>query len=119
MDVSRLYIKLGATWLVVGMALGIYMGMTKAFDLAPLHAHINLVGFACHMLFGLTLRQWPELARSALAVAQFWIFALSTPVMAVGLYFTLRGGVELPTILGSLGLLIGAVLFCFMVWRRI
>jgi hypothetical protein len=69
-------------------------------------------------LFGLTLRQWPELARSRLAAVQFWIFALSTPVLLVGLYFTLRGGVELPTILGSLGLLIGAALFCIMVWRR-
>ena len=118
MSVDRLYIKLGPTWLVIGMLLGIGMGMAKSFALAPLHAHINLVGFACHTLFGLTLRQWPELARSALAVAQFWIFALSTPVMAVGLYFTLQGGVELPTILGSLGLLIGAVLFCVMVWRR-
>jgi len=119
MGVDRLYIKLGATWLVIGMALGIGMGMAKSFELAPLHAHINLVGFACHMLFGLTLRQWPELARSTLAAVQFWIFAISTPVMVVGLYFTLKGGVEAPTILGSLGLIVGAGLFCFMVWRRI
>jgi hypothetical protein len=119
LGVDKLYLKLGSTWLVIGMALGIHMGMSKSFELAPLHAHINLVGFACHMLFGLTLRQWPELARSTLAIAQFWIFAISTPVMAVGLYFTLRGGVELPTILGSLGLIIGAALFCYMVWRRI
>ncbi|HXT09410.1 MAG TPA: hypothetical protein VN715_21040 [Roseiarcus sp.] len=119
MDVARLYLKLGPTWLVVGMALGIYMGMAKSFELAPLHAHINLVGFACHMLFGLTLRQWPELARSALATAQFWIFALSTPLMVIGLYLTLKGGVELPVILGSLGLFVGAAMFCLIVWRRL
>jgi hypothetical protein len=52
MDIARLYIKLGPTWLVVGMALGIYMGMTKSFALMPLHAHINLVGFACHTCSG-------------------------------------------------------------------
>jgi hypothetical protein len=119
MSIDKLYLKLGPTWLIAGMALGIGMGISKSFELAPLHAHINLVGFACHMLFGLAFRQWPELAASALAVPQFWIFALSTPVMAIGLYFTLTGGPELPTILGSLGLLIGAGLFCFMAWRRI
>jgi hypothetical protein len=117
-NVGNFYIKLGSVWLVVGMALGIAMGITENFKLAPLHAHINLLGFACHMLFGLAYKQWPELARSGLAVAQFWIFVLATPVMAVGLYFTLEGGPAAPTIVGSLGLLIGAALFSFLVWTR-
>ena len=118
MSIDKLYLKIGPTWLVVGMLLGIFMGVKKSFELAPLHAHINLLGFACHTLFGLTLRQWPGLASSALAVAQFWIFAISTPILAIGLYFTLTGGPELPTILASFGLLIGAAMFCLMIWRQ-
>ena len=117
-NIGNLYIKLGSTWLVIGMGIGIAMGIAENFRFAPLHAHINLLGFACHMLFGLAFKQWPELACSTLATAQFWIFALSTPILAIGLYFTLEGGPVAPTIVGSLGLLAGAVLFSVLVWTR-
>ena len=42
---------------------------------------------------------------------QFWIFVIPTPITRVGLAFTLTGGPVLPTIVGSLGLAIGAALF--------
>ena len=48
---------------------------------------------------------------------QFWIFVVATPITLPGLVFTLTGGPLLPTIVGSMGVLIGAALFCFMVWR--
>jgi hypothetical protein len=111
------YVVLGALWLVVGMTLGIVMGASGNFQYMPLHAHINLVGFACHSLFGLVYRQWPAMKASGLAAFQFWIFVLATPITLLGLYFTLNGGPMLPTIVGSLGLLLGALLFLVMVWR--
>lgn len=116
-NIDATYVALGATWLVVGMIGGNAMGAAHNFQLAPLHAHINLVGFVCHALFGLAYRQWPALAASRLAPFQFWIFVVSTPVMMIGLFFTLNGDGELPTILGSTGVLIGAALFCVMMWR--
>ncbi len=111
------YLALGATWLIVGMALGLVMGGAHNFLLAPVHAHINLVGFACHAIFGISHRLWPALAKSALAVPQFWIFVISTPVMLAGLVLTLTAEFEILTILGSLGVLVGAALFCAMIWR--
>jgi hypothetical protein len=116
-NIDSTYIALGATWLVVGMGLGLVMGAKHDFQFLPIHAHINLVGFACHSLFGLVYKQWPAMAGSKLAPLQFWIFVLATPVMLIGLYFTLTGGVELPTILGSTAVAIGAALFAIMVWR--
>jgi len=109
------YVAIGAAWLVLGMALGIVMGATENFQYMPVHAHINLVGFACHAIFGLTYRNWPSLKSSALAPYQFWIFVVATPITLIGLYFTLSAGPVLPTIVGSLGLLVGAALFCVMV----
>jgi hypothetical protein len=111
------YVVLGALWLVIGMILGIVMGASHNFGMTPIHAHINLVGFACHSIFGLMYRQWPAMKSSGLAALQFWIFVLATPITLVGLYFTLTGGPELPTIIGSLGLLLGAILFLVMIWR--
>jgi hypothetical protein len=54
---------------------------------------------------------------SGFASLQFWMFVLATPITLVGLYFTLSGGPELPIIIGSLGLLLGAILFLVMIWR--
>ncbi len=117
--IDSVYVVIGALWLLVGMILGIVMGASHNFQFMPLHAHINLVGFACHSIFGLVYRQWPAMKASRLALLQFWIFVLATPITLIGLYFTLSGGPELPTIIGSLGLLLGAILFFGSSWKRV
>jgi hypothetical protein len=81
----------------------------------PLHAHINLIGFGCHAIFGMAYRHWPTMKTSSLAPYQFWIFVAATPITLIGLALTLSGGPKLPTIIGSLGLLVGAALFCVMI----
>ena len=115
--VDTAYVVIGALWLLVGVILGIVMGASHNFQFMPLHAHINLVGFACHSIFGLVYRQWPAMKASRLSSLQFWIFVLATPITLIGLYFTLSAGPELPTIIGSLGLLLGAILFFVVVWQ--
>ena len=115
--VDSRYVVIGALWLVIGMIVGIVMGASHNFQFIPLHAHINLVGFACHSIFGLAYRHWPAMKVSRLAPLQFWVFVLATPITLIGLYFTLTGGPLLPTIVGSLGLTLGAILLFVMVWR--
>jgi hypothetical protein len=116
-NIDSNYVGIGAAWLVVGMIVGIVMGASHNFQYMPVHAHINLVGFACHAIFGMAYRQWPSMKSSGLALYQFWIFVAATPITLIGLVFTLSGGPELPTIVGSLGLLVGAALFCVMIWQ--
>ena len=116
-SIDSTYLAIGALWLVLGMVLGIVMGASENFLFMPVHAHINLIGFACHSIFGMAYRQWPTMKASGLARYQFWIFVISTPITLIGLAFTLTGGPALPTIIGSFGLLIGAALFCFLAWR--
>jgi hypothetical protein len=114
---DSIYVVIGALWLVTGMTFGIVMGASHNFGMMPIHAHINLVGFACHSIFGMAYRQWPAMKTSGLAPLQFWIFVLATPTTLLGLYFTLTGGPLLPTIAGSMALLLGAILFLVMIWR--
>jgi hypothetical protein len=116
-SIDTTYVAIGASWLVIGMVLGIVMGASENFLFMPVHAHINLVGFACHAIFGMAYRQWPAMKVSSLAPYQFWIFVIATPITLIGLVFTLTGGPVLPTIIGSLGLVIGAALFCVMIWQ--
>jgi len=115
--IDTTYVAIGALWLVVGMVLGIVMGASENFTFIPVHAHINLVGFACHAVFGMAYRQWPSMKASSLAPYQFWIFVIATPVTLIGLVFTVTGGPVLPTIIGSLGLVLGAALFALMIWQ--
>jgi hypothetical protein len=110
-----IFVAIGALWLVLGMGIGIVMGATENFSYAPVHAHVNLIGFACHTIFGLAYRQWPSMKSSRLAPIQFWIFVIATPITLIGLVFTLTGVPVLPTIIGSCGVLIGAALFAFIV----
>jgi hypothetical protein len=112
------YVAIGVLWLVAGMLLGIGMGAANNFVLAPLHAHINLIGFVCHAVFGTTYRHWPALKESALAPYQFWVFVVATPITLLGLYFTVTGGPALPTIVGSIAVLVGAALFAAMIWNE-
>lgn len=116
-SIDSTYVAIGGLWLVFGMILGIAMGASENFLFMPVHAHINLIGFACHSVFGLAYRQWPTMKASSLAFYQFWVFVIATPITLAGLAFTLTGGPALPTIIGSLGLVIGAALFCILIWQ--
>ncbi len=88
-NIDSTYVAIGASWLALGMIIGIVMGAINNFQFMPVHAHINLVGFACHSIFGMAYRQWPVMKTSRLASHQFWIFVVATPITFIGLVFTL------------------------------
>jgi len=50
--VSAAFFVTGALLLLSGMVLGEYMGAREDFALAPLHAHINLLGWVTLALYG-------------------------------------------------------------------
>lgn len=112
-----LYVTLGACYLVLGMALGIVMGIRQDFQLSPVHAHINLVGFAAHCIFGLVYRSWPSLKHGAMAVAQFWLFVLGSPVLMVGIAVAILTNNPALAIVGSMLVILGALLFLVIVAR--
>ncbi|MFI4868573.1 MAG: hypothetical protein ACHQDD_04390 [Steroidobacterales bacterium] len=112
-----LYVTLGACYLVLGMTLGIVMGIRQDFQLSPVHAHINLVGFAAHCIFGLVYRSWPSLKQGAMAVAQFWLFVLGSPVLMVGIAVAILTNNPALAIVGSMLVILGALLFLVIVAR--
>src|SRR3954464_13169692 len=70
------FLLLAAIMLTAGVTLGVVMGIRHDFALAPVHAHINLVGWASLALFGIVYKLYPEMARSRLAA---WHFTLAAP----------------------------------------
>lgn len=117
--IDRLYIVLAALYLVIGMVLGIVLGVQENFLLSPVHAHINLLGFAAHGIFGLAYRAWPELKQGAIAAAQFWLFVVGAPLFMVGLTIMLETHNPALTSVGSILVTLGALLFLIIAGRRL
>src|SRR3954465_13831671 len=84
--------RLSALLGLVGMGLGIFMGITQDFALAPAHAHLNLLGFVVMFLSALYYRAFPQAAASKLARYQVAISVVGAILFPVGIACVLLGG---------------------------
>jgi hypothetical protein len=109
--IDTLFLLLAALCLIVGVCLGIYMGMNEDFQLMPVHAHLNLVGWVSLALFGVVYRLYPRLAASRLAGVQFWLAAPSAPLFPVGIYLAVFEDMPLLVQITSLLWLASALVF--------
>ena len=78
---SQRWFLLAVTYLVIGLAMGVYMGASGNHSLYPAHAHINLLGWVTMALTGLLYRMFPSAAETRLALVHFWMYNLALPVM--------------------------------------
>ncbi len=93
MNISRNFIVIGGLYLLVGIFFGMYMGGSGDHTLAPVHAHINLLGFTLMTVFGLAYRLIPALAGGVLATAHFWLHQIGAFILLVGLFLLMSGTV--------------------------
>ena len=98
-DVS--FLLLAALCLLVGLSLGIGMGIAHDFQLAPVHAHLNLVGFVLPSIFGLTYRAYPVLARSRLALPHLALSSLGAIALPFGIYIAVTQSAPLIAIVAA------------------
>jgi hypothetical protein len=85
------FIKIAVVYLVVGASLGLAMGMAQKFTLAPVHAHIVLLGWASLALAGIVYHLYPTASETRLARIHFWLHNLGLPCFMAGLALTLLG----------------------------
>lgn len=104
---------------VIGMALGLYMGPSQDLTLVPVHAHLNLLGWATMMLFGLFYRSDPVAAGTTLAAWHFWIAFVGLILFAGGLAAVEYGNtsVTIVLIIGAVLSLISMLIFAWTVWQ--
>ncbi len=110
-NVDRWFILIGLLYGIFGMGFGIWMGIHERMDLAPMHAHANLVGFAAMVLFGLIYRSFPAMAASRLAGWHFIIYMLGAILFVAGLPLAVAHQTIVPTVIGSLMVLLGFLVF--------
>jgi len=109
--------KLAVIYLVLGMTMGIGMGMSQNFMLRPVHAHINLLGFAVLSIAAFVFHAFPDLARTRLATAWFWLYNIAMPIGMGALALILYGKTwaEPALIVGELLTWASGCLFAIMV----
>lgn len=118
---SARFLKIAAVYFVVAVALGLYMGITSQFTQAPVHAHLNLLGWVSMALFGLFYRAYPAAGETGLARWHFWLHNATLPVFMAALFLMLAGNEALGPVVGAAATvtLIGIVLFAVNLWRNV
>lgn len=110
---ARLWIRIAAIYLMVGVGMGMFMGATQAFQYAPVHAHVQLLGWASMALVGLIYDRFPRAGGSRLGMAHFWLHNLALPIAMGALWLLMSGNMAVRPILlvGEVGTALGLGLF--------
>ena len=118
---AGLWIRMAALYLVVGVSLGNYMGATRDFGLRSVHAHINLLGWASMLGFGLVVQFHADVLSPRLVKLQFWLHQLALPVMLGSLAALMRGVTAAEPLIGIGSLVVGVAVLAFAanVWRNL
>ena len=106
---SNRFLRLAVLFALVGMSLGYWMGATEQFAAAPVHAHINLLGWVSMALYGLFYRVQPGAARGWLPAVHFWVAVVGLLIFMPALAAKLLGGAGLQAA-ANLGLIVGPTL---------
>ena len=106
-------LKLAVVYLVAGVGLGIFMAASHDHTAMPVHAHINLLGWASLALCGLIHLQFPDLQRHWLAKAHFGLHNAGLPLGMIALFFVLHGQAALMPVVGVGSAMAGLGVACF------
>src|SRR5271169_4718150 len=109
MLVHVVFICLGLIFLVIGMAFGMWMGITNNEQFAAAHAHWNLVGFVTSAIYGLIYRAYPKLAESRLTWPQCIVHVVGVLIFAPGIILAITTQQMIGAIIGGILLILAAL----------
>lgn len=124
MNVSRNFLVIGALYLIGGMLLGSWMSVNEKFLFTPVHAHMNLLGFALMSIFGLAYRLIPKLTSDWMAAAHFWLHQIGVLIFVVFLYLLLSESLARSVAGPILGIaevivILGTLTWLVNLWRNL
>lgn len=123
MGLDRRYLKWSLLYVVLGMALGIFMASSGNHGQHITHAHILLVGFVVSFIYAVIHKLWLNGEGSRLATAQLVVHQVGALMMFSGL-FLLYGGfvppeqIELLLAPSTIIVFSAAVMMIIMVLRQ-
>ena len=118
--IDRAFVGMAFLWLMLGMVLGLYIGVTQSNEFVPVHITMLLPGFVVLAVYGAVYRLWPEMKTGGLAKAQFWLASLGALGQVAGAYQFMRsGGDDMMLIAGSSVMaILGGLLMTWLFWHK-
>jgi hypothetical protein len=111
------FLLLACILLICGATLGIVMGAREDFTLVPVHAHLNLAGWASLALFGLTYRAYPEIAATSVARYHFIVSGIASVLLPIGIGLAVLKNSPSLAIVASILWLLGVLMFLAQLFR--
>ena len=114
------FLRLAVIYVLIGITMGIVMAASHDYTLRPVHAHVNLLGWASMALFGLWYRSAPAAGETRLAKFHFWIHNIALPIQMATLtmYVYENKAIEPVLALASIVMGIGFILFAINLWKH-
>lgn len=78
-------LKIAAVYMLVGLASGMFMAISKDHTLASAHSHLTLLGWTTMAITGVIYIVLPACAKSKLAGVHFWLHNIGLPLMICSL----------------------------------
>lgn len=118
---SARFLRIAVVYFAIGVTMGIGMGISQSFALAPVHAHVNLLGWVSLAIFGVVYHAYPAAAQTRLAHVHFWLHNAALAVFMIGLAGFLTGHERFHLLvnLGALAVFVATLVFAVNVWRCI
>jgi hypothetical protein len=117
--ISDYFLRVAVLAGLIGMLMGLAMGITQDFSVAPAHAHLNLLGWASMAIYALFYRVVPHAAEGFLPKLHFALAVPALFVMIPGVALINLGYAagESITAVGSIAMIAGFVVFCAIVLK--
>jgi len=114
------FLRLAVVYVLLGVTLGIVMAASHDYTFRPVHAHLNLLGWASMALFGLWYRSAPAAAETRLAKVHFWLHNIALPIQMTLLAIYLNGNNSVEPALAAASVVMGIGLVCFAInlWKH-
>lgn len=120
MNVANRFFRSAVTFAVLGLALGLYMGLSQDHAQMPTHVHLLMIGWVSMFLFGAFYALVPA-AAGPLATVHWWLANAGVVVMVPGLALIFSGTPEIGgpvTIVGAFIVFLAVLVFAFAVYRH-
>jgi len=118
---ARNFFTMAVIYSLVGMSLGLHMAMSQDHGQLPTHAHIMVLGWLMSAVFAIFYHLVPAAGASRLATLHFWLAALSSLGMFIGLFVFYGGNPSIEPVLGasSMAYFAATILFAFIALRAL
>src|SRR5262249_54015900 len=100
-------------YFLIGLGFGIYMAASEDHGQIPVHAHLNLLGWASMAICGIAYEVFPRLKNHWLAPAHFWLHSLGLPPAMIALFLLMRGQMSMVPVAGIGSVVVALGVLCF------